>query len=60
MPTAHNDEAAANDAALKFSEQQTELKWLIIIMEKLFHSSRVKLPLVSMSASWRLVSTNVI
>ena len=39
------------------SEQSVELKWLMLNKPKRwFHSSRVKLPLVSMSASWFLVS----
>ena len=40
-------------AELKFSEQQTDLKWLMLHKwRRLSHSSRVKLPFVSMSASW--------
>ena len=39
-------------AELKFSEQQTDLKWLMLHKwRRLSHSSRVKLPFVSMSAS---------
>ena len=42
---------------LKFLVQQLELKWLMLHnWRRLFHSSRVKLPLVKMSASWCLVS----
>ena len=38
-------------------EQSVELKWLMLNKHKRwFHSSRVKFPLVSMSASWFLVS----
>ena len=43
------------------SEQSAELKWLMLNKHKrLFHSSRVKFPLVSMSASWLLVSRYLI
>ena len=43
------------------SEQTVELKWLMLNKhERLFHSSRVKFPLVSMSASWFLVSMYLI
>ena len=43
------------------SEQSVELKWLILHKyNKWFHSSRVKFPLVSMSASWFLVSMYLI
>ena len=43
------------------SEQTEELKWLILNKHnKWFHSSRVKLPLVKMSASWFLVSMYLI
>ena len=46
---------------LKFREQQVELKWLILNKHnKWFHSSRVKFPLVRMSASWFLVSMYLI
>ena len=39
------------------SEQTVELKWLILNKHnRWFHSSRVKFPLVRMSASWLLVS----
>ena len=42
---------------LKFLVQQVELKWLILNKwRRLFHSSRVKFPLVNMSASWSLES----
>ena len=42
---------------LEFSAQQVELKWQMLNKwRRLFHSSRVKLPFVQMSASWRLVS----
>ena len=42
---------------LEFLAQQVELKWLMLNKwRRLFHSSRVKLPLVKMSASWCLVS----
>ena len=42
---------------LKFLVQQVELKWLILNkLRRLFHSSRVQLPLVKMSAIWCLVS----
>ena len=42
---------------LKFWAQQRELKWLRLNKwRRLFHSSRVKLLLVNMSASWCLVS----
>ena len=42
-------------------EQTVELKWLMINKHKRwFHSSRVKFPLVSMSASWFLVSMYLI
>ena len=38
---------------LKFLVQQVELKWLILKKwRRLFHSSRVKFPLVNMSVSW--------
>ena len=48
-------------AELKFWEQQTELKWLILHKwRRLFHSSRVKLPFVNMSGSCCWVSTNLI
>ena len=37
--------------------QQVEMKWLMLNKwRRLFHSSRVKFPLVTMSASWCLVS----
>ena len=43
------------------SEQSVELKWLMLNKHKrCFHSSRVKFPLVSMSASWFLVSMYLI
>ena len=43
------------------SGQQIELKMLILNRRRrLFHSSRVKLPFVNMSASWFLVSTYLI
>ena len=43
------------------SEQTVELKWLMLNKhKKWFHSSRVKFPLVSMSASWFLVSMYLI
>ena len=43
------------------SGQLAELKVLILNRwRRLFHSSRVKLPFVSMSASWFLVSTYLI
>ena len=43
------------------SEQTVELKWLILNKHnKWFHSSRVKFPLVSMFASWFLVSKYLI
>ena len=43
------------------SEHSAELKWLMLNKHKrCFHSSRVKLPLVSMSASWFLVSMYLI
>ena len=43
------------------SEQLVELKWIILNKHKRwFHSSRVKFPLVSMSASWFLVSMYLI
>ena len=43
------------------SEHLVELKWLILNKHKRwFHSSRVKFPLVSMSASWFLVSMYLI
>ena len=43
------------------SEQTAELKWLILNKHnRWFHSSRVKLPLVRMSASWFLVSMYLI
>ena len=42
---------------LEFLAQQVELKWLMLnTWRRLSHSSRVKLPLVWMSASWCLVS----
>ena len=42
---------------LKFWAQQRELKWLMLNKcRRWFHSSRVKLSLVSMSANWCLVS----
>ena len=42
---------------LEFWAQQVELKWLMLNKwRRLFHSSRVKLPSVKMSASWWLVS----
>ena len=42
---------------LKFLVQQVELKWLTLHeWKRLFHSSCVKFPLVSLSASWFLVS----
>ena len=48
-------------AELKFSEQQTELKWLMLQKwRRLFHSSREKLSFVNMSASWCVVSTFLI
>ena len=41
----------------EFLAQQVELTWLMLNKwRRLFHSSRVKLPLVKMSASWCLVS----
>ena len=43
------------------SEQLVELKWLMLNKHnKWFHSSRVKFPLVNMSASWFLVSMYLI
>ena len=43
------------------AEQTVELKWLILNkLNKWFHSSRVKFPLVRMSASWFLVSMYLI
>ena len=43
------------------SEHSAELEWLMLNKHKRrFHSSRVKLPLVSMSASWFLVSMYLI
>ena len=46
---------------LKFWEQQTEMMWLMLNRwRRLFHSSRVKFPLVNMSASWCLESTYLI
>ena len=43
------------------SEQSVELKWLVLNKHKRwFHSSRVKFPLVGMSASWFLVSIHLI
>ena len=43
------------------SEHSVELKWLMLHRHKRwFHSSRVKFPLVSMSASWFLVSMYLI
>ena len=43
------------------AEQSVELKWLILNKHKRwFHSSRVKFPFVSMSASWFLVSVYLI
>ena len=43
------------------SEQTVELKWLILSKyNKWFHLSRVKLPLVGMSASWFFVSMYLI
>ena len=43
------------------SEQSVKLKWLMLNKHKRwFHSSRVKFPLVSMSASWFLVSMYLI
>ena len=43
------------------SEQSVELKWLTLNKHKRwFHSSRVKFPLVKMSASWFLVSMYLI
>ena len=45
---------------LKFLVQRRELKWLILNnWRRLFHWSRVKFPLVRMSASWCLESINV-
>ena len=42
---------------LEFLAQQAELKWLMLKdCRRLFHSSRVKLPLVKMSSSWCLIS----
>ena len=42
---------------LGFLAQQAELKWLMLNKwRRLFHSSRVKLPLLKMFASWCLVS----
>ena len=42
---------------LDFLAQQMELTWLLVNKwRRLFHSSRVKLPLVKMSANWCLVS----
>ena len=46
---------------LKFWAQQSKLKWLMLNKwRRLFHSSRVKWPFVSMCASWCLVSTYLI
>ena len=46
---------------LEFLAQQVELKLLMLNKwRRLFHSSRVKLPLVAMSASWCLVSMYLI
>ena len=46
---------------LNFWKQQNKLKWLMLNRwGRLFHSSRVKFPLVNMSASWCLVSTYLI
>ena len=46
---------------LEFLAQQVELKGLMLSKwRRLFHSSRVKLPLVKMSASWCLVSMYLI
>ena len=43
------------------SEQSVELKWLMLNKQKRwFHSSHVQFPLVSMSASWFLVSIHLI
>ena len=43
------------------SEQSVELKWLTLNKHKRwFHSSRVKFPLVRMSASWFVVSIHLI
>ena len=43
------------------ARQAVELKWLILNrVNKWFHSSRVKFPLVNMSASWFLVSVYLI
>ena len=43
------------------SEPSVELKWLMVNKhQRSFHSSRVKFPLVSMSASWFLVSMYLI
>ena len=45
----------------EFWELQSKLKWLILNKHnRWFHSSRVKFPLVSMSASWFLVSMYLI
>ena len=46
---------------LEFLAQQVKLKWLMLNRwRRLFHSSRVKLPSVNMSASWCLVSMYLI
>ena len=46
---------------LEFSAQRVELKWLMMNKwKKLFHWSRVKLLLVTMSASWWLLSMYLI
>ena len=46
---------------LEFSAQQVELKWLMLNKWRWwFHSSRVKLLFVNMSANWCLVSTYLI
>ena len=46
---------------LKFWAQQRELKWLMLNKwRRWFHSSRVELPLVKMSASWCVVSMYLI
>ena len=49
------------DRFASVSEHTAELKWLILNKHnKWFHSSRVKFPLVKMSASWFLVSMYLI
>ena len=61
LPEASSPSFLAQLVKLKCWTQQRELKWLILNKwTRLFHSSRVKLPLVNMSASWCWVSAYLI